>query len=77
MLYAQPLPGSHTGKALCHEYNAMLFKWNIEKGQVHLILRDNASNIVKAIDQGILSIWDVLSILCNWFYTMKSFHREL
>ena len=52
MLHAQPFPGSHTGEVLCHEYNAMLSKWNIEKGQVHLILSDNASNMInKVLDQ--------------------------
>ena len=30
----------------------MLSKWNIEKGEVHLILRDNGSNMIKAMDQG-------------------------
>ena len=52
MLHAQPLPGSHNGEALCREYNAMLSKRNIEKGQVHLIVRDNASNMVEAMADG-------------------------
>ena len=62
VLHAQPLPGLHTGEALCREYNAMLSKWNIEKGQFHLILRDNASNMIKAMDQGDFEHWDVLPI---------------
>ena len=37
---------------LCREYNAMLSKWNIKKEQVHLIVRDNASNMVKAMSDG-------------------------
>ena len=52
MLHAQPLLGSNTGEALCRECNAMLSKWNIEKGQVHVILRDNASKMAKAMAQG-------------------------
>ena len=30
----------------------MLSKWNIEKEKVHLIVRDNASNMVKAMADG-------------------------
>ena len=30
----------------CHEYNAMLSKWNIKKEKVHLIVKDNAGNMV-------------------------------
>ena len=52
VLHAQPLPGSHSGKVLYHEYKAMLLKWNIKKELVHLIVRDNASNMVKAMADG-------------------------
>ena len=52
VLHAQPLPGSHSGEVLCREYNTMLSKWNIKKEQVHLIVRDNASNMVKAMADG-------------------------
>ena len=52
ILHAHPLPGSHTGEMLCREYNAMLSKWNIDNEQVHLIVRDNASNMVKAMSDG-------------------------
>ena len=52
VLYAKPLPGSHSGEMLCREYNAMLSKWNIKKEQVHLIVRDNSSNMVKAMADG-------------------------
>ena len=52
VVHAQPLPGSHSGEVLCHEYNAMLLKWNIKKEQVHLIVRYNASNMVKAMADG-------------------------
>ena len=30
----------------------MLVKWNIKPEQVHLIIRDNASNMVKTISDG-------------------------
>ena len=52
VLHAQPLPGSHSAEMLCREYNAMLSKWNIKKEQVHLRVRDNASNMVKAMADG-------------------------
>ena len=50
--HTQPLPGSHSGEVLCREYMAMLSKWNIEKKKVHLIVRDNASNMIKAMADG-------------------------
>ena len=52
VLHAQPLPRSHSAEVLCHEYNAMLLKWNIKNEQVHLTVRDNASNMVKAMADG-------------------------
>ena len=52
ILHTQPLPDSHSGEVLCREYMAMLTKWNTEKEKVHLIVRDNASNMVKAMADG-------------------------
>jgi len=52
VLHAQPLPGRHTGGVLSREYHSMLTKWNIKPEQVHLIIRDNASNMVKAMSDG-------------------------
>jgi len=52
VLHAQSLPGSHTGEALSHKYHSMLAKWDIKTEQVHLIIRDNASNMVKAMRDG-------------------------
>ena len=52
VLHAHPLPGSHIGEMLCREYNAMLSNWNIDNEQVHVIVRDNASNMVKAMSDG-------------------------
>ena len=41
---------------ICEKLNALLIEWKIEKAQVHLVLRDNASNMDKAIrDAGIAS----------------------
>jgi len=52
VLHAHPLPGSHNGEMLCQEYNTILSNWKIDNEQVHLIVRDNASNMVKAISDG-------------------------
>jgi len=52
VLHAHPLSGSHSGEMLCREYNAMLSKWKINNEQVHLIVRDNASNMVKPMSDG-------------------------
>ena len=41
--------GEHTGEMICSKYKEMLEGWGIQKEQVHLIVRDNASNMVKAM----------------------------
>ena len=43
------LEGSHTGAHLCEQYSEILTNWNIEKSQVHLVLRDNAKNLEKGL----------------------------
>lgn len=55
VLHAEPLRGSHTGEILCDHYRRMLAKWNINKSQVHLMVRDNASNMIKAMKDGSFS----------------------
>jgi len=45
-------PGRHTGAILSHEYYNMLAKWEIKPEQLHLIIRGNASNMVKAMGDG-------------------------
>ena len=56
MLSVEELQGSHTGSNICEKFNAMLIEWKIEKENVHLVLRDNASNMDKAMrDAGVAS----------------------
>ena len=49
ILHVLPLEEAHTGEYLCHTFLQMLDGWNIKKNQVHLVLRDNAANMVKGM----------------------------
>ncbi|KAI2648703.1 Zinc finger BED domain-containing protein 4 [Labeo rohita] len=51
VLQANEFRGSHTGKSIAESIEGMLEKWNISKSRVHVILRDNASNMKKAMDE--------------------------
>ncbi|XP_065895673.1 zinc finger BED domain-containing protein 4-like [Dysidea avara] len=52
ILHAEPILGSHTGEVLCEHYKRMLAKWKIKESQVHLMVRDNAANMIKAMKDG-------------------------
>ncbi len=52
VLHAQSFPGSHTGENIANMFETMFKEWSIEKEQVHLIVRDNAANMVKAMKDG-------------------------
>ncbi|KAJ3607293.1 hypothetical protein NHX12_025603 [Muraenolepis orangiensis] len=49
ILHSQEFPGSHTAAALVTAFENMFQTWNIPKEKVHVILRDNARNMVKAM----------------------------
>ena len=49
-LNASSIPGSHTGEAMHLEFNKMLSDWDLQKEQVHVVLRDNASNAKAAFN---------------------------
>ena len=51
-MHAQSFPGSHTGENIAKMFEAMFKEWLIEKERVHLIVRDNAANVVKAMKDG-------------------------
>ena len=44
-----PLEESHTGEYMAGKYLEMLAEWEIKHDQVHLVLRDNAANMAKAM----------------------------
>ena len=48
-LHAKPFRGSHTGKAIANIFEDMLQIWDIQKSSVHVVLRDNARNMIKAM----------------------------
>ena len=52
---------------MSHEYNAMLSNWYINQDQVHLhvIVRDNASNMVKARILDVFPILYTLQLVIN------------
>ena len=49
VLQVLPLEESHTGQNLAEKYLEMLADWEIRLDQVHLVLRDNAANMAKAM----------------------------
>lgn len=56
VLQAKQFHGSHTGESITTAIDGMLDAWKI-KSKVHVILRDNASNVIKAMDRlGVASL---------------------
>ncbi|KAM9788033.1 zinc finger BED domain-containing protein 4 [Syngnathus typhle] len=57
MLQAKNFPGAHNGDTISTAIKAMLDKWNIPLNKVHVILRDNARNMKKAMEKmGVCSL---------------------
>ncbi|KAI2645626.1 Zinc finger BED domain-containing protein 4 [Labeo rohita] len=57
ILHAKQLRGSHTSQAIVHVFEEMLQTWGIPKTLVHVVLRDNAKNMIKAMnDAGLPSL---------------------
>ena len=54
VLHVQPLEDSHTGVYLAEVYKKMFDNWKISANQVHLVLRDKAANMVKAMQEASL-----------------------
>ncbi|XP_060768344.1 zinc finger BED domain-containing protein 4-like [Neoarius graeffei] len=50
LLYCEECPGSHTADNLRAKFEKMMAEWNIDKKRVHVVLRDNARNMTKALD---------------------------
>lgn len=55
LLHCEEMPGSHTAANLQTKFEKMLQRWNIDKKRVHVMLCDNARNMAKALDEGMLS----------------------
>ena len=50
------LEGSHTGSYICDRFDYMLSTWRIDKENVHVMLHDNTSNMMRAMkDAGLCS----------------------
>ena len=54
VLHAQSLEMAHTGEYIASCISTMLEKWNISHDRVHLVLSDNPSNMVKAMQDASL-----------------------
>ena len=54
VLHAQEFRESHTAAALVRKYENMLQTWQIPRERVHVVLRDNAANMAKAMREGVL-----------------------
>ena len=54
VLHVQPLEDSHTGVYLAEVYKKMFDNWKVRANQIHLVLRDNAANMVKAMREASL-----------------------
>ncbi|XP_077315557.1 max-like protein X isoform X1 [Lithobates pipiens] len=50
LLNAREFVGSHTAAAIADTLKSILDTWHIEKSKVHLIVRDNARNMAKAME---------------------------
>lgn len=46
VLSAKHFPGNHTGVNIGQILNEIMEEWHISSNQIHLILRDNASNMI-------------------------------
>ena len=51
VLQAQEIAGSHTGATNASAFDCMFAQWKIKKDNVHVVLRDNARNMQKAMDE--------------------------
>ena len=54
MLHAQCIDGSHTGPCIAEKITGILRSWDISHDQVHVVLRDNGSNMVRAMKDACL-----------------------
>lgn len=57
LLHSREFVGTHTAAAISDALSTMFDTWHIEKSNVHVIVRDNARNMLKAMeDSGLNSI---------------------
>jgi len=55
VLHVQALEMAHTGEYIAGRLSAMLESWNIPQEHVHIVISDNASNMVKAMQEASLA----------------------
>jgi len=55
VLNCEEFSGKHTGENMAAKFESVLNEWNIPKESVHVVIRDNAANTVKAFECAALS----------------------
>lgn len=56
ILHGKPVRCSHTSQAIVGAFDSMLQTWGIPKKAVHIVFRDNAKNMIKAMSDAELPI---------------------
>lgn len=51
LLHAQKCSRSHTGAMVCQAFETMFEQWSITKDRVHVVVRDNACNMIKEMEE--------------------------
>lgn len=51
LLDAQECSGSHTGTMICQTFETMFELWSLTNHRVHVVLRDNARNMTKVMEE--------------------------
>ena len=49
MLHAQPVQEAHIGEHIAAQMENMLQNWELDRDKVHLVVSDNASNMIRAM----------------------------
>ena len=73
VLQAQSLEEQHTGEYMAMKITKIMEDWGISTDQIHCVVRDNGSNIVKAMSEAGLLSFICLHTRYNWLSTMGSY----
>lgn len=77
VLQAKQFHGSHTGAAITTSSEEIVNAWKIEKSRVHVILRDNGSNMIKAMDRLELPVWNASRTHCSLLWMRGCCHSVM
>ena len=81
VLNCEQFSGKHTGEYIAAKFEFVLNDWNIPKEYVHVVIRNNAANMVKAFECAELSSFGAVCICCSWrpmtVYSTRSLSQML